>query len=462
MSAFPKTCFLLLIGLLFYARGGQTQVYYVDLAAQPLGLATANFTVEQVLDGRAGRAGIGTVHRGLHNISQVASLKPDVGTALTTYLQAQLPRPATPAPALVLVVRQLQLAEEITTFYEKASIDLAVDAYVHLPDGYHYALNAADYVEGKGMETTARHPRHLAQALQHCLTQCQSINWAKAAGQPARTLEYLQQVGRPAGGAPSYPILTDSVRRRGYFPNFLAFRNNQPVEQPALLVETRPRTAKGWEGTLAVNPYTATAGGGKDYLRKVWGFTDGKQLYILHNKRFVPLVRQGSTFGFVGFSGADPGAVATAAVLGGAIGGAIAAGATDDQPTDYTLNMVTGRISQFADPGMPALADTAMLYVYRRAGGPPVQVLLNDKPVGELGDNQLLALPWTDKEHEPRLCLGPAPGKCLSFLPTFGQAAYFKVSRNPADAAKPPLEQVPEKEGLFDLKLIRAWNRGQE
>jgi hypothetical protein len=64
-----------------------------------------------------------------------------------------------------------------------------------------------------------------------------------------------------------YPILVDSVRIRGYFPTFLAFRNNQPIVQPALLVEAQPRKAKNWEGTTEVKPYFATANGSKDYLR---------------------------------------------------------------------------------------------------------------------------------------------------------------------------------------------------
>lgn len=445
-----------LLGLV--ATPARGQVYYVDLAAQPLNLPAPTFAVEQVLDGRPNRAGIGTVHRGLSNIPQVAGLRPNVAAALTTYLQAQLPPAAAETPRLVLVIRQLHLAEEITALYEKASLELALDAYVHLPDGYHYALSASDFIEGKGMETTARHPANLALALQHCLTQCQGISGAKAAVQPARSLAYLEQIGRLATGTPLYPILTDSVRKKGYFPSFLAFRNNQPETQPALLLETAPRKAKGWEGTTEAKPYFATASGGKEYLRNAWGFSDGRQLYIFHHRHFVPLEKKNGTFGFTGFSGADPGAVSTGALLGGAVGGAIAAGATNDQPTPYTVNMVTGGLSLFDDPGLAATPDTAMLCIYRRAGtaGGPIQVLLNDKPVGELGDNQFITIPWTDKQHEPRLCLAGAPGSCLGFLPEFGKMNYVRIGRTPADPTTPPFEQVTVKGGDFEVRQLKA------
>ncbi|WP_201986695.1 hypothetical protein [Hymenobacter rubidus] len=449
-----------LIGALFWLASSpsRAQVYYVDLAAQPLNLPASAFAVEQVLDGRPNRAGIGTVHRGLNNIPQVAGLHPTVAAALTAYLQAQLPPGTADKPRLVLVIRQLQLAEEITALYEKASLELALDAYVHLPDGYHYALSASDFIEGKGMETTARHAPNLALALRHCLAQCQGINWAKSAEQPARSLAYLEQTGRLAEGTPVYPILVDSVRKKGYFPTFLAFRNNQPEVRPALLVEAVPRKAKGWEGTSEVKPYFATASGGKEYLRNAWGFSDGRQLYIFHHRHFVPLEKKNGTFGFVGFSGADPGAVSTGALVGGAIGGAIAAGATNDQPTPYTVNMVTGDISLFDDPGLVATPDTALLCIYRRAGtaGPPVQVLLNGKPLGELADNQFLTIPWTDKLHEPRLCLAGTPETCFGFLPEFGKTNYLRISRTPADASKPPLEQVTAKGGEFEIRQLKA------
>jgi hypothetical protein len=109
-----------------------------------------------------------------------------------------------------------------------------------------------------------------------------------------------------------------------------------------------------------------------------------QQLYIFHHRHFVPLEKEGGMFGFVGFSGADPGAVSTGSLVGGAIGGAIAASATNDQPTLYTINMVTGSVSLFDDPGLAVTPDTATLCIYRRAGttGGPLQVLLNDKPIG--------------------------------------------------------------------------------
>ena len=114
----------LLLGLLLACAGAgqaaQAQVYYLDLGKQVLSLSERAMYIEQVLDGRTKRTGIGTVHRGAYNALQQADLGPNVPQALTAWVQAQLPQRPTDHP-IVLVVGQLALTEEITAFSEKAS-----------------------------------------------------------------------------------------------------------------------------------------------------------------------------------------------------------------------------------------------------------------------------------------------------------------------------------------------------
>lgn len=457
-----KTRFLFPLSLLVAALGWgvpaplRAQAYYVELGKTPLVVPGRTVYVEQVLDARARRAGIGAVHRGLANTLQPADLRPGVAPALSTWVQAQLPLRAGDH-GVVLLVRQLQLAEEITAFSEKASLDLSVDVYAHLADGYHYVLNAAELVESRGVETTAHHAGNLALALQRCLAQCQRIDWASLPPQPARTLAELQQLGRAPAPVLSYAILTDSLRPKGYYPTFLAFRNNQPVTEPALSVATRPRTAKGWAGTLEVTPLLAT-GAAQEPLRKAWGFSDGQALFILHNRHYLPLARAGNAFRFVGFAGADPGAVSTAGYLGGALGGALAAASTAGKPSEFTLDMMTGHVSPFAEPSGAAPADTALIYVYRRGSATPgpVRVLLNGRVVAELGEQQFAAIPYTDKLREIDLCLEALPGRCTTFIPSFGSTIYVEISRNIADLNQPVLEPVAIKKGVFDLRVLRA------
>ena len=119
-----RTYSRLLLGLLLACAGAeqaaQAQVYDLDLGKQVLSLSERAMYIEQVLNGRAKRTGIGTVHRGVDNALQQADPRPNVPQALPTGVQAQIPQRPTDHP-IVLVVRQLALTEEITAFSEKAS-----------------------------------------------------------------------------------------------------------------------------------------------------------------------------------------------------------------------------------------------------------------------------------------------------------------------------------------------------
>lgn len=434
----------------------RARAHYAALGKTPLVVPGRTVHVEQIPDARTKRAGIGAVHRGLANTLQPADLRPGVAPALSSWGQAQLPLRAGDHGVVVLM-RQRQLAEEITAFSEKTSLDLSVDVYAHLTGGYHYVLNAAELVESRGVETTAHHTGNLALALQRCLAQCQRIDWAGLSPQPTRTLTELQQLGRTPAPARSCAILTDSLQPKGYYPPFLTFRNNQPVTEPTLNVATRPRTAKGWTGTLEVTPLLA-AGATQEPLRKAWNFSNGQALFILHNRHYLPLARTGNAFRFVGFAGADPGAVSTASYLSGALGGALATTSAAGKPSGFTLDMMTSRVSSFAEPSGTAPADTALIYVYRRGSATPgsVRVLLNGRVVAELGEQQFAAIPYTDKLREIDLCLEALPERCTTFIPSFGSTIYVEISCNIADLNQPVLEPVAIKKGVFDLRVLRA------
>lgn len=445
--------------LLFWAglQGGataQAQVYFVDLSQQQLTLPERSFFIEQVLDGRPSRAGIGTVLRGMGNTAQRAELKPTVATGLQALLTQQLPARPTDR-RLLAVVRALHVQETISFTSEQATDDVALDFYLLDEAGNaHFALSTSETVQSKGMETTSRHPRQLAQALQACLAKLAAVDWPSVATQPGQPVASLLSASPVLSAA--YPVFTDSVRRAGFYRTFLDFRNNSPVTTPALLVDAAPNQSKGWTGGYLYTPYLQTPDGGRgEQLRGAWGFSDGRQVFILHRNQYRLLVRRGEGFGFVGASAADPGAVSTGALLGGAIGGAIAAASTSGHPTDFTLNMVTGRVSALAEDGPAATAET-VLHIYCRkssTGTTPQPVFLNDKPVGQLAENQVLTLPYADHLHEIHLRLGTEPGRDLVFQPDFQAPVYVKVVRN-ADPTQPPLEIVPAKVGLFDLRRI--------
>lgn len=469
---FRPSAATLLFGLftLLSALSAEAQIYYLDLTGQRLEVPGRRFQVERVLDGRQDRAGIGRVLVGLANTPRPAELRPNLVEGLTTFVQAQLPARPTDEPVLLLV-RELRVAEQNVSLSiptpgggvmpapytdSKAFARATLDLYLRRPDGYHLAGTATDTVRQSALfDATSRHAPLLARALQSCLRQLARADWTLAAAQPARPLEELQRVGRVEMAA-HYPIQQDSVRPRGYYRTFLDFRNNQPVPTPDLRVVLVPRREAGWGNEPEVQPLL-----GNKRLPEAWGFSDGTQLYIHHRGRFTRLRPEGSAFGFLSLPEVDkPDGVLDGVLDGKLLSAAIATTAAAHRPpVHYTLEMSSGRATLFTDAGRRAAArDTIRLHVYRRraSAATPVQLLLNGQPAGELPDNALLILPWTNPTQEPRLSLAGIPGPELTFLPNFRGDIYIRVRPEPGtDPSKPALEMVDAKTGVFQIREIR-------
>ena len=451
MNYFRLATGMAVLMVLVWPRVSQAQIQYLSLDRQTLAVPNRSFYIEQVLDGRTDRAGIGRLppQQGFGGAARPTDLAPNLLVALTQFLQAQLPSRLTDKPALLLV-RDLLLAEARygtgTGVQVNRQASATLDLYLHAADGYHLVQSATNTVRPSPMLPIAySHERNLAKVLENCLTQLAAADWSAAQGHPAQTLEALTQIGRTEVVA--YPVLTAPVPAPGYFPTFLAFRNNQPVAEATLRIKTTPRTSKGWEDLPEITPLVTRAGNEQE-LPSAWGFSDGQQLYIRHMGRYTPLVRADDSFTFKGLP--DVGGADTRE------GSLLATIAASRQPVPYTLDMASGRASQFADAGRPtASADTARIYLYRPAGNAPTQpVFLNDQPVGELVAGHVLVVRWTDPAHEPQLRLGGDSGPPLAFMPSFGQPVYVRPVRTPRPG-QPSLEIVAAKVGAFDLKVIR-------
>ncbi|SHJ05467.1 hypothetical protein SAMN02745146_2135 [Hymenobacter daecheongensis DSM 21074] len=448
----------LLLLLLFAAPPAHAQmaIHQVDLREQKLVLDKPTFHVTEVVDLRAQHLGIGWVQVGMGNIRVPANLAGGVREGLGGWLQVQLP-PRPSSRPVIMRVHELRIDEQTKATSEKATADVDVDFVQQQADGSYYVVQRfIEHEESKGLETTARHDDHIVACVQRACAQLNALDWS----QRLKTATVLteEQMRNRGGRKPApytYAILAATPPPKGIYRTFLDFRNNKPVAAPALVVEKKPRTAAGWQGTYEVEAYTPV-GTAREPLRDVWGFSDGEQAYILRQRHFYPLQLAGQDFTFDARAVADPGAVSTAAVLGGAAGAVIASVSTSGERQQYTLDMATGRVSDFAYLDHLAQHDTATVVVYRRPGGlkAPVSVQLDGRELAALPPNDFVSIPWTSKTREISLCLPGGEAACLSFIPVFGLNTYVDLEAK-TEAAKPVLSVVPGKEGEFYVKKMR-------
>ncbi|UOQ78272.1 hypothetical protein MUN84_06725 [Hymenobacter sp. 5516J-16] len=451
----------------FTTLPSQAQQYYLNLSQQTIQLPARTIYVEQVLDGRANKSSIGLVYRKLDNRPTAVLFRNGLETELTTFLQKQLPARPTDRP-VVLCLRQLRVSEVLNGFTEEASADLAADVYAHLPDGYHFMQSIAARRTKSAMETTRFHDNHLAALLQECLGQVQDASWQRAAATPAQPLELLRSTMSTTTSDPAaaLPAILRKAPRAGIYYTFEQFLANLPDSTSLVQLDTIPSKLGGqmsrilWAGVQQIRPFVYN-----NYIKKhipldAWAYSDGWQLYVQHQKKYFPLVRQRNFFTFVGEAPLDleyARARSEAQVRAGAMGVAtVRAPDHTGEPTGYEVDMRTGQLAPYPSPlqSRPAHPDTCYIYIYRRADAitAPATVFMGTKQVSYIGPNEYMEIRWPYYGRILRLEVRlPGADFCQLLIPDAAQPSYLEVSADAPSNHRPAWRWVPAAQGEIDL-----------
>lgn len=458
------------------------QTYLINLTDLRLAVANRDFAVEVVMDARPGHPPLGIAYRGANYKSVAIDFPQGPAIALTQFIQAQLPARPTDHSVL-LCLRVLHVSESVGAASELATADFTADVYEHLPDGYHFVQEIGAQVLNQGREVTRWHAPHVAQVLNRGLDQLVGANWLAAAARPARALAELatDQPLPAAARLKARPIaILEEAPRRGVYRRFEQFQTNRPDTTLAFRLDTLRRrfqselaTAKWW-GVAWVRP-VAAGPVALPAAADIWGFSDGRQLFVRQDKQFYPLMRQGGFFTFVGegpfdqvYAIARVQAQTRAAMMAGVVGVGLARTHIPDhtgEPLAYNLDPRTDQRAPYPSRTMPLHSDTAYVYVYRRpqsglAEPRPVGVMVEGQEMGALRPGEYLEVPWARYGKPLRLCLSGLSlvHPCQYIVPNTGELNYLKI-----DTANPnqPWQWVSTAQGTADLDELDKRMRAQ-
>ncbi|WP_210517885.1 hypothetical protein [Hymenobacter terricola] len=469
--------FCLAFAALLLARPGQAQsAYRFDLKAEKLDVPAGPWQVARVLDLRADRSRLGTVHRGMNNAVVSADFTQPLAAELQQFLRAQLPAGPGTRPVLMRVFT-LALNEQLRASAEHAETELVADFLEPQPDStFRLLLAVGETAQRGGLDVTKHHAANIALVLQQALRQLEAL--------PAPTAETLSRAdalaGRGGAMAQRFPIQTATAPKRGFYRSLQEFRNNAPTEpQYPFAITHVAHPGKRWAGTDEAQP-TYLGTDDKHPNRPVptsdlWGLSDGTEMLIAYRHSFYKLLpaADGRTYTFMGPPVFDEKAAANmagAAAMGGLLGAAIAGAANSAGALDlYEMHLASGRVvpveqaGQTDADGFAIAPDTAKVYVYRRsdpAKDQTVAIGAANQPAQPLHTWQWTAITWTDRRKELKVCaqLGTGPEACREFVPDFSHPSYLECVV-PADGGAPELRPVSVKEGQFEMKRIQRLAR---
>lgn len=460
--------FILLTVLSFFCHSSVwSQVHEISLAKQTLELQGRHFYVSDIIDARISKNNIGWVQRGLVNSRTEANLAKGFKPELTDFFNRNLPAQNN-LQAVIVKILKFQVSEHTTAYSESAKAEVAIDFIYQKDDKFYHLFRCIGVEKSYGMDVTARHDDNIKTAIEQCIKQFsrESIEQLLAKANPS-TLSEMSKDFLSTLETHDYPILTDSVMKKGIYQSFLDFRNNQPLTAQNLVIEKVNKTSKQLQNIYEVKPYLLEADGSKKSLKNIWGFSDGENLYIHHNKDFFLIDRDGNTFSFYGYGpvNTNNAAVVAGAVAGGMIGGAIVGAATQRATqAEYILDMMSGHILSIENASVemrpnPVVEYPAKITLYWWSGAASTEVLnvyVNDSLVHSIQPKSQIELEWGNMSTEMNICVKSQQEVCYTFIPNFKKINYIECSvTTKGGANQPEIKPVEAKEGEFYVKKIK-------
>jgi len=248
--------------------------------------------------------------------------------------------------------------------------------------------------------------------------------------------------------APILSAFETNTLKRGAYKTFEEFLSNSPSITDSFYVETKARTNKNWEGTTQVVPRYFDR---DKKVKKVWGFSDGIDLYIFHQVEFFPISKTGKTLHFVGYDLLNDDGATTAAVLGGAIGGAIHASNQKAKKIKYEVDLLTGEPVHPEHKAALEFARKNQFIIYRRSKKQSDEnaiFVINDSLSYSFEPDSYVNLAFPP-ELPVRICPEENEANCVELTFSDEPVVYVQVIL-PEEGQEVQLEVMEESKGEFD------------
>jgi hypothetical protein len=249
------------------------------------------FNIDKVIDVRNAISTnyIGSIQSGLLNAKRDASLKNPLADELQVVVNQMMPN-VKDSMELILKINRLKVWEQTFIAKEEAyafgdlELILKKDTVYYLIDSY------SDFIKYRsGWDVTSTHTNNIVSILKNALMVFnKNKNWEMS------TVNF-QKLSLEDVLSKSYPqILMDEVKVKGIYRHFGEFLNNTPT-MPFEFEERKEDRILVIRDENGVKKYM-------NHPNDVWGFCDGKQVFVSQQGDFFPITFGGGKAKFKGYN----------------------------------------------------------------------------------------------------------------------------------------------------------------
>lgn len=254
-----------------------------------------------------------------------------------------------------------------------------------------------------------------------------------------------------------YDMINKEIPARGVYAVYNDFRTNSPSITDSFYVKESPRTKPIWQGSFSVQPRYLKK---NKKVKKVWGYSDGKQTFIFNELEFFPILVENNELVFYGYDRLDNSGAAAAGALGGAIGGGIAASVALSKAKSEKIRYVIHPVNGTAEHPDGSLYETRPimneLIVYRRSrkeSDLPAKFLVDGNQLYSFEHKSYVLLEYPISFNTVTLCSGNDYSDCVTVSlnseePTYVECTYLD------DSESAQLILPVQSQGEFDFYKI--------
>jgi hypothetical protein len=317
------------------------------------------YLIQKVVNAGNEDSCIGFAQLGVGNKKVAAFFSTGIADEISLFLSRTLHPDANAIP-LILQINKLKIYEITYNNSEIGACMLNVSFIRQSGNQYTELLNAAIEIHRHGaVDVTGMQEENISRAFDSCFTE---FNRRAAAGKFEERIIPAELLWKdPLSGEKPFPIMEAQSFPRGIYHSFYDFRDDKP--------DTRINFTVKYDRNKKDSLYVKASADFEENIKKdaIWGFSDGKDVFVRMGKRYVKLSREGNAWvtkcklgefdpDVAGVSAGAIGAAVAAGIMFGALGGA-AAGAlagSSASSSNYLVKLkvdfYTGRPGLFTEP----------------------------------------------------------------------------------------------------------------
>lgn len=435
------------------------QKYEISLAKRKTSKPLQKIAVSKIIDLRYDKTNIGWIQKGLSSDKVPADFKTAIDQEIITFLKNNIAVSDNSIP-LIVKINKLEIAERWNGNFQYAAAEVALEFLVRRTDGSGYCsvLNSGSYREPYlTSDVTGIHDENIATVLEDCFSQISKLNIAEICSQvPALPEDYLQVNTYFKEGSRKVPALEAAFPKKGVYQNFQEFQNNAPSLDQEVSMDKNGK-------------FFYNASGKK--VEKVWGYSDGKNAYILHadDKNYYPLTKLDDQFIYSGsVTTYSDGAILAGKILSVAAGGTVGGGgllaselSKKKSTAQFTINMITGRLKQVSTTQQVTVPNQkGKIVLFRNAKNEakaPISIFANDSLIAIFPPNSFSTFEFDiPVQAAPfNFCLKSTEQYCQQIAPNADNILYFECSLPEKSGAKPSFKISTSKEATYYEKIIK-------